>query len=94
MDTQSQKFEEVTKTIRRKRDKGSKAGNDNFCPKLPLERSSNLSTFLSTKKSGNFLQFFVLVVFYEGRQNLEKSLHFSSVSVSYSPSDWSMKMRL
>ena len=33
IDTQSQNFEEVTKTIQRQRDKGSRAVNDNFCPK-------------------------------------------------------------
>ena len=35
IDTQSQNFEEVTTTIRRQKDKGSRAGNDNFCPKWP-----------------------------------------------------------
>ena len=50
IDTQSPNFEEVTKTIRRQRDKGSRAGNKNFGPKWPLERSSDLSTFWNTKK--------------------------------------------
>ena len=48
-DTQSQNFEEVTKTMLRQRDKRSRAENDNFCPKWPLERSSDLSTFLNKK---------------------------------------------
>ena len=51
IDTQSQNFEEVTKTIRRQKDKESRARNDNFCPKWPLERSSDLSTFLNTKNT-------------------------------------------
>ena len=51
IDTQSQNFEEVTKTIRRQRDKGLRAGNNNFCPKWPLERSSDLSTYLKTKNT-------------------------------------------
>ena len=51
IDTQSQNFEEVTKTIRHQTDKGSRAGDDNFCPKWPLERSSDLSTFLNTKNT-------------------------------------------
>ena len=51
IDTQFQNFEEVTKTIRRQRDKGSGSGNDNFCPKRPLERSSDLSMFLNTKNT-------------------------------------------
>ena len=43
IDTQSQNFEEVTRTIRRQSDKVSRVGNENFCPKWPLERSSDLS---------------------------------------------------
>ena len=50
-DTQSQNFEEVTKTIRRQTDKGLRAGNENFCPKWPSERSFDLSTFLNTKNT-------------------------------------------
>ena len=50
IDTLSQIFEEVTITIRRQRDKGSRAGNDNFCPMWSLERSSDLSTFFKHKK--------------------------------------------
>ena len=50
------------------------------------------SRFLQ-KNSGNFKQFFVLVAFYEGRQNLEKSSRVSFVSPTYSPFDWSVKMR-
>ena len=51
IDTQFQNFEEVTKTMRRQRDKGSRAGNEKFCFKWPLERSSDLSTFLNTKNT-------------------------------------------
>ena len=51
IDIQSQNVDEVTKTVRRQRDKGSRAGNDNFCPKWPLEQSSDLSTFLNTKNT-------------------------------------------
>ena len=51
IDTQSQNIEEVTKTIRRQRDKESRAGNDNFCPKWPLEQSSDLSMFLNSKNT-------------------------------------------
>ena len=50
------------------------------------------SRFLQ-KNSGNFKQFFVLVAFYEDRQNLEKSSHVSFVFPTYSPFDWSVKMR-
>ena len=50
IDTQSQNFEGVTKTIQCQMDKGSRAGNDNFCPKWPLKRSSDLSTFFEHKK--------------------------------------------
>ena len=49
IDTPSWNFEEVTKTIRHQRDKELRAGNDNFCPKWPLEGSSDLSTFLNKK---------------------------------------------
>ena len=45
IDTQSQNFEEATKTIRRQMDKRLRAGNEKFCPKWPLGRSSDLSTF-------------------------------------------------
>ena len=41
INTQSHNFEQVTKAIRRQRDKGSRAVNDNFCPKWPLERHLN-----------------------------------------------------
>ena len=51
IDTQSQNFEEVTKTIQRQRDKGLRAGNENFCLKWPLEQSSDLSTFLNAKNT-------------------------------------------
>ena len=50
------------------------------------------SRFLQ-KNSGNFKQFFVLVAFYEGRLNLEKSSHVSFVFTTYSTFDWSVKMR-
>ena len=50
IDTQSQNFEEVTKTLRRQREKGSRVKNENFVLKWPLERSYDLSTFLNTKK--------------------------------------------
>ena len=46
IDTQSK---EGTKTIRRQRDKGLRAGNDYFGSKWPLERGSDLRTFFNTK---------------------------------------------
>ena len=49
IDIQSQNFEEVTKTIRRQRDKGSRTGNENFGPTWPMERRSDLSTLYNTK---------------------------------------------
>ena len=48
VDTQSQNFEEVTKPIRQQWVKGSTAGNENFGPKWPLERGSDLSKVLNT----------------------------------------------
>ena len=50
IDTQCQNFEEVAKTIRRQRNKGSRTGNENFGPKWPLERGSDLRTFFNTQK--------------------------------------------
>ena len=42
-------IEDVTKTIRRQRDKGLRAGNDYFGSKWRLERGSDLRTFFHTK---------------------------------------------
>ena len=50
------------------------------------------SRFLQ-KNSGNFKQFFVLVAFHEGRYNLKNSSHVSFVFLTYSPFEWSVKMR-
>ena len=42
-------FEEATKTFRRQRDKRLKGGKENFDPKWPLERVSDMITFFNTK---------------------------------------------
>ena len=41
---------------------------------------------------GGFRQFFVLVVFYEGRRSWGKFSHVSSVFLACSPSDWSVEV--
>ena len=48
---QSHTFEEVTKTVGRRRDKGLRAGNENFGFKWRFERGSDLSTFFNTKNT-------------------------------------------